>query len=124
MSAIRSIRSFLGASNYEQSKQFYRELGFEVSDISSNMCYIKIADEIGFYLQDFYVKDWVSNSMLFLEADDLDSYWQVIKALDLPKRYGGEVKLSKIVDNDWGREFFLHDPSGVLWHIGNFKRQR
>ena len=21
---------------------------------------------------------------------------------------------------DWGNEFFLHDPSGILWHIGKF----
>jgi hypothetical protein len=28
--------------------------------------------------------------------------------------------LSKIVNNDWGSEFFLHDPSGILWHIGCF----
>ena len=78
MTAIRSIRSFIGASNYEQSKEFYRELGFEVSDISSKMCYINIADEIGFYLQDYYVKDWVNNSMLFLEVDDLDNYWGTV----------------------------------------------
>ena len=123
MTVVRSIRSFIGAADYEQSRRFYHELGFEVSIISPKMCYISIDQDIGFYLQDYYVKDWINNSMLFLEVDDLDSYWQVVHALDLPKRYGGEVKLSKIVDNDWGREFFLHDPSGVLWHIGNFNRE-
>ena len=32
----------------------------------------------------------------------------------------GDTPLSEIVKNDWGNEFFLHDPSGILWHIGKF----
>jgi hypothetical protein len=58
--------------------------------------------------------------MIFLEVDDLDNYYLEIKALRLTQKYRG-VKLSKIVQNDWGSEFFLHDPAGVLWHIGAFK---
>ena len=57
--------------------------------------------------------------MLFLEVTDLDAYWIFIDELALPNKYKG-VRVSKIVDNDWGREFFLHDPSGILWHIGSF----
>ena len=120
MNPIKSIRSFIGAIDYDESLQFYRDLGFSVSTISPNMSYVSMADNIGFYLQDYYVKDWVNNSMLFLEVEDLDVYWSKVDTLNLPKKYRN-VKLSNIVDNDWGREFFLHDPSGVLWHIGNFK---
>ncbi|PZO24508.1 MAG: glyoxalase, partial [Flavobacteriaceae bacterium] len=25
-----------------------------------------------------------------------------------------------IRNHDWGRECFLHDPSGILWHFGEF----
>lgn len=120
MTVVRSIRSFIGAADYEQSRRFYHELGFEVSIISPKMCYISIDQDIGFYLQDYYVKDWINNSMLFLEVEDLDDYYRTLDAKQLPQKYQG-VKLSKIVSNDWGREFFLHDPSGVLWHIGNFQ---
>lgn len=120
MTVVRSIRSFIGAADYEQSRRFYHELGFEVSIISPKMCYISIDQDIGFYLQDYFVKDWINNSMLFLEVEDLDDYYRTLDAKQLPQKYQG-VKLSKIVSNDWGREFFLHDPSGVLWHIGNFQ---
>lgn len=114
-----SIRTFIGAKDYETSRAFYKELGFEEHVISGDMCYFKVMENIGFYLQDYYVKDWVNNSMIFLEVDDVPRYLEGLQALNLPARYKN-VKLTHIHDNDWGREFFMHDPSGVLWHFGQF----
>ena len=74
---------------------------------------------IGFYLQDYYVKDWIDNTMIFLEVDDVDRYWKELLALELTSRYEG-VKLTPIKNYDWGKECFLHDPSGILWHFGQF----
>jgi len=31
------------------------------------------------------------------------------------------VRLSAIQQETWGQQFFLHDPSGILWHMGVFK---
>ena len=58
--------------------------------------------------------------MLFLEVENVEDYYLEVKSKNLLEKYP-TVKLSQIVYNDWGCEFFLHDPSGVLWHIGNFK---
>jgi catechol 2,3-dioxygenase-like lactoylglutathione lyase family enzyme len=113
-----SIRPFVGAKDYERSRNFYRELGFEEVILGDNMCLFKI-DQLGFYLQDAYVKDWVDNTMIFLEVADVDLYWKELSALDLPTKYQG-VKLSTVKQLDWGKEFFLHDPAGILWHIGQF----
>lgn len=77
-------------------------------------------DDFGFYLQDAYVKDWVDNSMVFLEVQDLDNTLKNVRDLALTDKYEN-VRLSEIVYNDWGNEFFLHDPSGILWHFGVFK---
>jgi len=57
--------------------------------------------------------------MVFMEVEDMDAHFEKIEALNLPQKYKG-VKLSEIVYNHWGNEFFLHDPSGILWHIGVF----
>lgn len=76
-------------------------------------------DEFGFYLQDAYVKDWIDNSMIFFEVENLVSTLNYIRSLKLTEKYDN-VRLSEIVYNDWGNEFFLHDPSGILWHFGNF----
>ena len=114
----RSIRPFIGAKNYEVSRSFYRDLGFEEVVLSPNMSLFKTA-EIGFYLQDAYVEDWINNSMVFLEVEDVEAFWNKISDLNLTAKYN-TVKLVPIRKYDWGSECFLNDPSGVLWHIGTF----
>jgi hypothetical protein len=113
-----SIRPFIGAKNFELSRNFYRDLGFKESILSSDMSYFR-TEGLGFYLQDAYVKDWVDNSMIFLEVEDVELQWNELLALDLTSRYKG-VKLTPIRKYEWGKECFLHDPSGILWHFGEF----
>lgn len=113
-----SIRPFIGAKDYELSRSFYRDLGFQEKVLFPDMC-LFTTEQIVFYLQNAYVKDWVDNSMVFLEVDDIDRYWKELLALNLPARYQG-VKLTPIRNFDWGRECYLHDPSGILWHLGQF----
>jgi hypothetical protein len=115
----KSIRTFIGSKNYNISRNFYLDLGFKELVTSDIMSYFYL-DRFGFYLQDYYVKDWVENSMIFLEVDDLESSLENIKSLKLTEKYE-HVRLSEIVHNEWGNEFFLHDPCGILWHFGVFK---
>jgi len=115
----KSIRPFVGAGMFEISRQFYRDLGFEESVVSKDMSLFK-TDGVGFYLQNAYVKDWIDNTMLFLEVDDVERHWSELKTLELPVRYDN-VRLTSIRTEPWGKEYFLHDPSGVLWHFGEFR---
>ena len=78
-------------------------------------------DGLGFYLQDAYVQDWIDNTMLFLEVEDAERFWNELQALDITAKYKS-VKLKPIRVLDWGKECFIHDPSGILWHIGEFAR--
>ena len=116
----KSIRPFIGAENFELSRSFYRDLGFQESILSNDMSLFK-TDQIGFYLQNAYVQDWIDNSMIFLEVDDVDRYWKELLALDLPAKYKN-VRLTPIRKYAWGRECFMHDPSGILWHFGEFSK--
>ncbi|WP_026897641.1 VOC family protein [Daejeonella oryzae] len=115
---VKSIRPFIGAKNFEISRNFYRDLNFEEIPLGPSMSYFKTG-ETGFYLQDAYVKDWVDNTMVFLEVDDVARYYRELVALDLTSKYE-HVKLKPIRELDWGRECFLIDPSGILWHFGEF----
>ena len=115
----KSIRPFVGAKSFAESKRFYREFGFEERTISHNMS-LFLVDGLGFYLQDAFVQDWVDNTMLFLEVEDVDRYWLELVALNLPAKFNS-VKLSPVRELDWGKECFVHDPSGILWHIGQFQ---
>ncbi|MGN6619333.1 MAG: glyoxalase [Ilyomonas sp.] len=99
----KSIRPFIGASNFKESRSFYNELGFKESIISKDMSYFKIDENIGFYLQDYYAKDWVDNSMIFLEVGDTKQYYEELKKLELSEKYKN-VRLTPIRENVWGRE--------------------
>lgn len=113
-----SIRPFIGAKNFEISRKFYQDLGFQEVILEHNLSYFK-TEGIGFYLQDYYIKDWIDNSMIFMEVDSVERYYQELFALNLSSKYE-DVRLIPIKTNDWGKECFLHDPSGILWHFGEF----
>ena len=114
----KSIRPFIGAKNFEISRNFYRDLGFQESVIAHNMSYFH-TEGFGFYLQDAYVKDWIDNTMIFMEVEDVERFWQALLGLNLPSKYE-HVKLVPVRELAWGKECFLHDPSGILWHFGAF----
>ena len=117
-----SLRPFIGAADFERSRNFYRDLGFQEFEISPDMSLFRTG-EMGFYLQDAYVKDWVDNTMLFLEVEDVKRFWNELIALDLTRKYEN-VRLTPIREESWGRECFVHDPSGILWHFGEFLEKR
>jgi hypothetical protein len=114
----KSIRAFIGAKDYEVSRSFYRDLGFEEVILSPNLSYFK-SENLGFYLQDAYVKDWIDNTMVFMEVEDVKQVYSQLIALDLPSKYKN-IRILPIRELDWGSECFVHDPSGVLWHFGEF----
>ena len=118
MKKALSVRPFIGAKNFKISRSFYRDLGFRESILSANMS-LFAHDDIGFYLQDAYVKDWIDNTMVFIEVPDVALYWQELLLLNLTEKYP-QSKLVPVRTEDWGKECFLHDPSGVLWHFGEF----
>jgi hypothetical protein len=113
-----SIRPFIGAKDFELSRSFYKDLGFVETVITSDMSVFK-TESVAFYLQNAFVKDWVDNTMIFLEVEDVDRYWQELLALDLTAKYKN-IKLIPVRVDYWGKECFLHDPSGILWHFGEF----
>ena len=117
---VKSIRPFIGAKDYGVSRAFYTALGFTEVVIDNKMSLFRVSDAMGFYLQNAYVKDWIDNSMVFLEVKDLDAFEKDFLSRKLKEKFP-TVRFSKIVTEYWGREMFVHDPSGVLWHFGEFR---
>lgn len=115
----KAIIPFIGSKNFQESCDFYTLLGYEISHISSGFARVYIAGKISFYLQGAYSKEWCENTMVFLEVENLKDQHEFIQSLSLPEKYA-DVKLSQIIKKDWGEEFFLHDPAGILWHFGFF----
>ena len=114
----KSIRPFIGAKDYDLSRNFYLDLGFQEIILSADMSYFN-SDGLGFYLQNAYVKDWIDNTMVFMEVENVTRFWNELIALELTSKYEN-VKLIPIRELDWGKECFVIDPSGILWHFGEF----
>ena len=115
---IKSIRPFIGAAQYEISRHFYRDLGFKETIIHAKMSLFTI-DAVSFYLQDANVKDWIDNTMVFVEVVDVHQFWKALQSLELESKYEN-VRLIPVRNESWGSECFVHDPSGILWHFGTF----
>ncbi|RZJ72546.1 glyoxalase [Flavobacterium sp.] len=114
----KSIRPFIGAKDFDISSRFYRDLGFEETVLWNGFSVFKSGD-FAFYLQADYVKDWIENTQVFMEVENLPKFWEDLSALGLPSKYR-DVKIIPIREEHWGRECFVHDPSGILWHFGEF----
>ncbi|HEU4471163.1 MAG TPA: glyoxalase [Flavisolibacter sp.] len=117
---LLSIRPFIGSKDFAVSRSFYRDLGFEERILFHNLSYFTKTG-LGFYLQDAYVKDWIDNTMVFVEVEDAGRCWEELASLDLSSRYK-DVRLVPVRKQDWGSECYLHDPSGILWHFGEFAK--
>lgn len=115
-----SIRPFIGAEDYTISMNFYCDLGFEKIELSENLCLFKMGN-LGFYLQKAYVKDWINNSMVFVEVTDANEFYNRLTKLKLTDKYKS-VRIIGVKEFDWGKECYVHDPSGILWHFGAFKK--
>ena len=83
---VISIRPFIGAKDFELSRSFYRDLGFQETTLGDNMSVFKTGI-LSFYLQDAYVQDWIDNTMVFLEVENVAQYWEELVALNLTDTY-------------------------------------
>ncbi|NII55622.1 VOC family protein [Luteibacter sp. SG786] len=110
------IKAFVPAKDFELSKAFYTDLGFEVAFSDDSLAYIKAGD-CAFLLQRFYVKEHAENFMMHMLVTDVDAWWRRLEQSGLATKYG--VQASPPQDRPWAiRDFIIKDPTGVLWRIG------
>ena len=110
------IKAFVPARDFDLSKQFYQDLGFEIGYSSDDIAYLRHG-ETSFLLQNFYVAAHANNFMMHLLVQDVDAWWQHVQAAGIPAKYG--VMTEPPSDKPWGmRDFAIADPTGVLWRIG------
>ena len=118
---IVALKAFVPAKDYDLSTKFYQDLGFSVVWESPEVKEMKVGS-YSFLLQNYYQEDWANNFMLHLMVEDLDAWWHHISEEKLSERYQG-VKAKAPNEYPWGlREIHLIDPTGICWHIGEFKK--
>ncbi|MEM6820431.1 MAG: VOC family protein [Verrucomicrobiota bacterium] len=112
-------KPFIPAKDFKISLEFYKTIGFEVMFESSDTANFQVGKS-RFLLQNFYAKEWAENFMIQLEVHDVQAWWQHLSNCEIETKFGG-TKLEAPQKQPWGATVsFLHDPSGVLWHLCQF----
>jgi catechol 2,3-dioxygenase-like lactoylglutathione lyase family enzyme len=110
------IKAFVPARDFNLSKQFYQDLGFDLPWSSDDLAYLHHGN-CSFLLQNYYVKEHADTFMMHLLVDDVDAWWRHVEAQGIAAKYA--TKAEPPQDQPWGiRDFVLVDPTGVLWRIG------
>jgi hypothetical protein len=113
---IVSLRPFLPARDFQVSKRFYGDLGFELMPLGDKLVHVGLGT-FAFLLQDCFVREWAENTVMHMMVNDLDPWWESIDALRLESRYSVRAPTPPKVE-PWGlRVAYVFDPSGVLWHF-------
>ncbi len=110
---ILGIRTFIPAKDFELSKRFYKEWGFNTLWESDDLIILGNKTH-NFFLQKYYNEDWANNFMMQLHTSNIEKLFD--KVTSFISKYEG-TKINDIFDTDYGRTFHVIDPSGVLWHI-------
>ena len=114
---ITNLTAFLPAKNFKLCCKFYEDLGFEKRASIEGAVRYEL-DNFGFWLKDYYVKEYAENTMLCLYVPDIQSWYNRIEKLDIGKNYNGLAKVfSKPHEEHGSLVMQLGDPSGILWHI-------
>lgn len=115
---ILDLKTFVPAKDFDLSRRFYSDLGFEEKFVGTDVAEFQIG-EYRFLLQNYYVAEWAGNFMMQLLCDDVMPWWEKVNHPDFRDQYPGIVLKAPTLQ-PWGlRVMFVSDPSGVLWHFAD-----
>ena len=110
-----SLEPFVpSGSNFEGSKQFFQELGFEIKWDAGDY----IGFESGackFILQKYDKIEFAENFMLSVRISNAEEFWKEVNEKKLPEKFG--IRISKPTQQPYGREVNIIDMAGVCWHF-------
>jgi hypothetical protein len=112
--SVSALRPMVPAKNFDTSKRFYIELGFQPRPLTAGLVEMQLG-VFSFILQDYYVREWADNFVVHVTVSDAGAWWDHIVSLDLPVRYG--VKIQAPQSQGWALVAGVTDPSDVLWRF-------
>jgi catechol 2,3-dioxygenase-like lactoylglutathione lyase family enzyme len=107
---VDDIRVFIPSKNFDESNEFYCDLGFTADYVTDNLSIFENG-ECSFFLQRFYNKDLAENLMLQICVLNIESAFQ--KASSARHK----VKITPIETQPWGKVFYVWGPAGELLHV-------
>ncbi len=112
---LLSLEPFVpSGSNFEGSKQFFQELGFNINwDAGDYIGFEK--DGCKFILQKYNNKEFAENLMISVKVNNAEEFWKEVNEKKLPEKFG--IKIGKPSQMPYGKEVNIIDLAGVCWHF-------
>jgi len=110
-----SLEPFVpSGSNFDGSKQFFLELGFNINwDAGDYIGFEKGACK--FILQKYNNKDFAENFMVSVRISNAQEFWNEVNEKQLQQKFG--IRLSQPTEQPYGKEVNIIDLAGVCWHF-------
>lgn len=99
---------------FEKSKELFLELGFEKAWQQAGLIGFS-KDECSFILQNYNDKHFAENLMLSVKVSNADEFYNSVIDKGIPEKFG--IRISKPVQQPYGKEVNLIDLAGVCWHF-------
>jgi catechol 2,3-dioxygenase-like lactoylglutathione lyase family enzyme len=110
------VKAYVPARDFDLSKQFYRDFGFDLVWASPDLAYFRCGSS-SFLLQNCSSMDHADYFMMHLLVHDVEAWWEHVQTQGMIAKYG--VRAEPPEDRTWGiRDFVIIDPTGVLWRVG------
>jgi len=110
-----SLQPFVPSGrNFEASKQFFLELGFNIRWDAGDYVGFENND-CRFILQKFDNREFAENFMLTVGIVSADEFRKEVIDKQLPEKFG--IRIGNISDMPHGREVNIIDIAGVCWHF-------
>jgi hypothetical protein len=110
-----SLQPFVpSGENFEGSKQFFAELGFNILwDAGDYVGFDK--DGCKFILQKFNNKEFAENFMITVAIANAEEFRNSVIEKRLPEKFG--IRIGQATQQPYGKEVNIIDIAGVCWHF-------
>lgn len=110
-----SLEPFVpSGSNFEGSRQFFLELGFNINwDAGDYIGFQR--DECRFILQKYNDKKFAENFMISVKVSNTEEFRKQVIEKQLPQKFG--IHIGQVTEQPYGKEVNIIDIAGVCWHF-------
>jgi hypothetical protein len=117
MKKILDFKPFVPSNSYEESKAFYKNIGFNINWSSDEVCEIDTTFGYKFLLLAKNHNNYSESLMLHFMVNSAQQWYEYFNILKLPEKFKG-TKVSKPKLMPWGLIItYVWDPAGVLLHF-------
>ena len=115
------VRVVVPCKDFAVSKEFYVALGWRLSWTSDKLAMLHLTGH-RIYLQNYFVKDWAENFVLYVVVDDAQAWYEHAVSVCAAGSFGIARAVPPALQDYGALVAHTIDPSGVLIHFAQENR--